>query len=358
MIRFLMNEMSCKARAETEPKPNFSRAAAVRLTLRGEFGKIVLRKPLLNERRPNSMTSTRRSGFTLIELLVVIAIIGVLVGLLLPAVQAAREAARRAQCVNNLKQIGLALHNYEASHGALPPGYVTTIDARGRDLGPGWGWNAMLLAEMEQRNLLNSLNFSLAIEAPDNATGRLTTVATFLCPSDRAPSTWSADVRDTGTGQLIRPICPVASSNYIGMYGLGEPGPDGEGLFSRDTSVRFRDVTDGLSQTLAVGERSFRLGPATWTGSVTGAILFAGPDQTVGTIVPEEAPGMILGHAGEHVGPGSPKSEINQFYSLHPGGVNFLFADGHVGFLKTSMDYQLYRSLATRAGGETISGDY
>src|SRR5262245_40564143 len=110
---------------------------------------------------PRSPTSLR-GGFTLIELLVVIAIISVLIALLLPAVQAAREAARRAQCVNNLKQIGLALLNYEATLQTFPPGYVSSFDAQGNDTGPGWGWAAMLLPPFEQAPLFNSLNFNLA----------------------------------------------------------------------------------------------------------------------------------------------------------------------------------------------------
>jgi prepilin-type N-terminal cleavage/methylation domain-containing protein len=114
-----------------------------------------------------------RRAFTLIELLVVIAIIAILVGLLLPAVQAAREAARRSQCVNNLKQFGIAIQNYHDAHLALPPGYVSGFDAVGNDTGPGWGWAAMLLPQFEQGPLFNACNFPLPIEAPANSTGRM-----------------------------------------------------------------------------------------------------------------------------------------------------------------------------------------
>ena len=304
-------------------------------------------------------TSRADRAFTLIELLVVISIIGVLVALLLPAVQSAREAARRTQCVNNLKQIGLALHNYEGSHQALPPGYVSAFDATGTDLGPGWGWAAMMLPQMEQGATFSALNFSTNIEVAGNLTGRLINIAAFLCPSDRVEPSWPAVDRNLLTGAPIRVICQIAPSNYVGMNGESEPGPDGEGVLFRNSRVAFRDITDGLSATIAVGERSHFLGPATWTGAVTGALLYDDDGDAVGTPTVETGPGMVLGHAGEGAGPGANRSEPNQFYSLHAGrGVNFLFADGHVAFLKATMNYKTYLALSTRAGGETISNDY
>ena len=109
---------------------------------------------------------------------------------------------------------------------------------------------------------------------------------------------------------------------------------------------------------MAVGERGHRLGEATWTGSVTGAVLFPSDNDGIGYPRAEDAAGMILAHAGGRKGPGEPAGEVNQFFSEHPGGVNFLFADGSVRFLKTTMSYPTFRALATRAGGETISGDY
>jgi prepilin-type N-terminal cleavage/methylation domain-containing protein/prepilin-type processing-associated H-X9-DG protein len=301
----------------------------------------------------------RSAGFTLIEMLVVIGIIGLLIALLLPAVQAAREAARRAQRVNNLKQVGLALQNYHAAMDSLPPGYVSMYDGNGNDTGPGWSWAAILLPQFEQTPTYHAINFNLPIESPSNLTARLPVVASFLCPSDPHPPSYWAFNRDIATGAPRQNICEVASANYVGMYGTGEQGPAGEGIFFRNSRVAFRDVTDGLSQTLAVGERSHRLGEATWVGSVTGAIMYPTDNDDIGRYRTETSSGMVLGHAGEGVGPSDRRSDVNQFYSLHSGGgVNFLFADGHVNFLKATMSYRAYQALATRAGGEVVSGEY
>ena len=296
-----------------------------------------------------------RGAFTLIELLVVISVIAVLIGLLLPAVQAAREAGRRIQCVNNLKQLGLALLNYEGACQTFPPGYVSNFDGSGNDTGTGWGWASMMLPQLEQLALFGSINFDLAVEHAANQTSRMPILGPFLCPSDTPEPAYWAVSRDPMTGQAIRNICQVGSANYVGMYGTGEPGPGGNGLFFRNSRVGIRDIADGTSQTLAIGERSHRLGEATWTGSVTGAILFPVDGDDIGRYRAETSPGMILGHVGEGVGPGDSRSDVNQFYSLHyGGGVNFLFADGHVNFLRSTIDYRTYKALATRSGGEAI----
>jgi prepilin-type processing-associated H-X9-DG protein/prepilin-type N-terminal cleavage/methylation domain-containing protein len=299
----------------------------------------------------------RGSAFTLIELLVVISIIGLLIALLLPAVQAAREAARRAQCVNNLKQVGLALQNYHGSFLTLPPGYISNFDPSGNDTGPGWGWAAMILPQVEQGPLFDAINFNVPIESPSNQTTRLNLVAGFLCPSDPVPPSWLATMRDA-SGIPTQSICQVATANYVGVYGTSDPGIDGDGVLFRDSNIGLRDVTDGTSQTLAVGERSQNLGQSSWVGSVTNAVLFPVDNDGIGYPRAESAPGIVLGHAGGRFGPGNPGGEVNQFYSRHPGGVNFLFADGHVSFLKTTLTNTTFRALATRAGGEAVSGDY
>jgi prepilin-type N-terminal cleavage/methylation domain-containing protein/prepilin-type processing-associated H-X9-DG protein len=303
------------------------------------------------------MRKDHRRGFTLIELLVVIAIIGLLVALLLPAVQAAREAARRGQCVNNLKQLGLALQTYESASRVFPSGYISGFDASGNDTGPGWGWATLLLPQIEQKPLYDSINFNLAIEDNANATSRLTRLAVHLCPSDNEPVSWWAVTRDA-TGTPLQNVCQVAGGNYVGVYGTSDPGIDGDGIFYRDSNTSIANITDGTAQTLALGERARALGVATWVGSVTGTALFPLEDDGIGYPRVESAPGMILGHAGGNITPGSPQGEVNQFYSRHPGGLNFGFADGHVLFLKTTMNYRTFRALATRAGGEVISGDY
>jgi prepilin-type N-terminal cleavage/methylation domain-containing protein/prepilin-type processing-associated H-X9-DG protein len=298
-----------------------------------------------------------RRAFTLVELLVVIAVIGILIAILLPAVQAAREAARRSQCSNNLKQLGIALISYHDSQRAFPAGYISNFDASGNDTGPGWGWAALMLPQIEQGNLYNSINFKLPIEAPSN-TARLQAIPTLLCPSDEVEPYWNAESRDA-SGNPTGVICQLAPANYVAVYGTSDPGVDGDGMFYRNSGVAFKDITDGSANTIALGERSHRLGEAAWAGSVTGTMLFPDPSEgEVGKPRLELASGMVLGHVGLGNGPNSPNSEINQFYSLHNQGVEFVFADGHVKFIPDTIDYQVYRAMATIAGGEPAGGDF
>lgn len=153
-----------------------------------------------------------KRGFTLIELIVVIAIVAILIALILPAVQMARESARRSECRNNLEQVGLVLQNYHGSHNGFPSGYVSNFDSSGNDTGPGWGWAAMILPELEQANLQASIDFSLPIESTVNRTARVSQVKMFLCPSDSTRSPWNAVTRDSA-GQVTSTICDVAASN-------------------------------------------------------------------------------------------------------------------------------------------------
>jgi prepilin-type N-terminal cleavage/methylation domain-containing protein/prepilin-type processing-associated H-X9-DG protein len=319
----------------------------------------------------------RRQGFTLIELLVVIAIIAVLIALLLPAVQAAREAARRIQCTNNLKQIGIALHNYHSAVGAFPPGYLSLMDPVTFDNdGPGWGWPSFALSQMEQLPTYNSINFVQGIEFPANQTARLNVIASFVCPSDAYRQDTFTVVDSTTTGTMPgAPICVVASSNYVGSVGSGDPsslypfiiddddGPpgrdNGNGLFYRNHSVTIAQFTDGTSQTFAAGERSQNLARATWTGAITNAAVPLVALQAGAGFDPEGGGALVLAHTGENHGPNAPSGQAHgdQYWSLHPGGANFLFADGGVRFIKEQVGFTIFQSLATRASGEVLSAD-
>ncbi len=315
----------------------------------------------------------QRRGFTLIELLVVIAIIAVLIALLLPAVQAAREAARRAQCANNLKQVGLALHNYADAMGALPPGVLSRPNpTTGDNAGPGWGWASMILGHMEQTGVFNATNFSLGIESPANSTARVAQINAFICPSDAnfMPRFTVVDTNTTNV-TLGNSICDVASSSYVGCFGTGDPsslypfspsddppGRDrGEGLFFRNRSVRIEEILDGTSQTIAVGEKSQNLARATWTGAVTGAAVPITQLQSENGLSPEGGDALVVAHTGELNGPNSTPAHADQFWSLHPGGAQFAFADGSVRFIKEKRPLVIFKSLATRQGCEVVSAD-
>ncbi len=240
----------------------------------------------------------RRPGFTLIELLVVIAIIGVLIALLLPAVQATREAANRMRCANHLKQIGLAIHN----RSKFPAGYASAVSPdTNADLGPGWAWGTEILGQIEQEALYDAINLELLPANPANWTPRTVRGSTFLCPSDDMPSL--VPVRDADNSVTLTEL---PASNYVGVYGIGRiadaPG-EGTGVFYRNSGVRFRDIRDGTSQTIAVGERSQELSYATWAARQRGGWLYktsmivgSGGDTFVPE--PEEAWAMVLGTAG------------------------------------------------------------
>jgi len=302
-----------------------------------------------------------RRAFTLIELLVVIAIIGVLIALLLPAVQAAREAARRAQCSNNLKQVGIALHSYHDALGSLPPGILSRPGPDGDNLGPGWGWASLALPHLEQSSLANAINYSINVEMPANLTARTTRLGVFACPSDASFKPTFAVV-DTTTSNTTpgATICDVASSSYPGCFGTGDPSDipgrdNGNGLFFRNRGVRFSEITDGLSNTIAVGERSQNLSRATWTGAVTGALVPITELQTENGLDPEGGDALVVSHTGELDGPNSKPAHADQFWSRHPGGAMFLMADGGVRFLKERRPLSIFRALATRQGGEFCS---
>jgi prepilin-type N-terminal cleavage/methylation domain-containing protein/prepilin-type processing-associated H-X9-DG protein len=340
-----------------------------------------------------------RRGFTLIELLVVIAIIGVLVGLLLPAVQAAREAARRSQCVNNLKQIGIALANYHTAFLALPPAKIystgdTTIGPtpipNGGKGQPGLVLNTtgftILLNQLEQSNVYNSYNFSMpstnaVVSGSVNATvvglaagGGLanttavgTLIAVFACPSDD-PALTVSDPTGAPSTQYIR--LNARRSNYVlctGRYvdsdsSWSVPGrPKDVGVFQTDFSNKFDDIKDGTSTTCMVGEAlqgkvvsSYGpyWGSGCWTS--THGVVYPPNDPRAVDYMPNAPASTASGFTQPN-----PQRLQNMWAmgSRHSGGLNMLFADGSVHFIKNSINNAIWYGLQTIRKGEIISGD-
>jgi prepilin-type N-terminal cleavage/methylation domain-containing protein/prepilin-type processing-associated H-X9-DG protein len=343
---------------------------------------------------------TSRRGFTLIELLVVIAIIAVLIALLLPAVQAAREASRRAQCTNNLKQIGLAIANYESTFKVYPFGKgLTYTGSVSHAAGYArWSTHSQLLMFIEQGNLFNSINFNLPPETPgmagavpfmppyqnpnrENMTASQTQVAVFLCPSDAPPITgWPGGNNYMANQQTW--ACDL-SENFPS---LTAPNEVPRGVFYYNSSVKPAGVTDGLSNTAYFSEKIRGTGAA---NPKTDMLVF--PNQTTiddtylncQGINPLTAPpltsreGMswVMGEMCctlyNHVAPPNqntcaapnfPGSMANMAMqvppsSLHPGGANLMMGDGSVRYIRNSVNLQTWRALGTRNGGETISAD-
>jgi prepilin-type N-terminal cleavage/methylation domain-containing protein/prepilin-type processing-associated H-X9-DG protein len=301
----------------------------------------------------------KRSAFTLIELLVVIAIIAILIGLLVPAVQNVRESAARLQCKNNLKQIGLALHNYHSRMNVFPVGYQTAVAADNSDLGPGWGWASFLLDDLEQSSLRSQIRFDLQISDPANALARMTTIPIYVCPSE--PKVGTFTVIDANGN----PVCDVARGSYTAMNGvLGVSGDafDNNGAFLRNRAFRSIDITDGLSNTLFVGERCTNMASTTWTGAVTGGVVPAQryPNPTDQLANAELASALILSHGSKDHLPNNPLVfDADATASFHASGVNFLFGDGSVHTISNYINGSVYEALLTRAGNEPVSGgDY
>ncbi len=319
-------------------------------------------------RPPHRAEAAAKTGFTLVELLVVITIIGILIALLLPAVQAAREAARRMQCTNNLTKIGLALHLYHEQNNALPAGW-RAYDPNGLPYAqgnPGWGWAANILPFVEQSNVANNLlNYNKPITDSTNAIGSTTSLPLFRCPSDISNNTF-AFVPTTGSSVTL------ATGNYAGVFGTRDvhscyglpagtvctsdlcaalagsttqPGSS-NGVFSHNSSIRFADIKDGLSQTFAAGERN------TNTAISDGTTWVGAPPNTDSC-----SPGLVIATAGYP--PNSPANDTHDFSSNHPSGTNFLMCDGSVHMITQYIDTTVYHALCTYAGGEVIStGQY
>ena len=313
--------------------------------------------------------NSRRSGFTLIELLVVIAIIAVLIALLLPAVQAAREAARRIQCVNNLKQIGLALHNYQESRGVLPGAdmvfNVTELSAL-----------TNILPYLEQSNIYNSVNCAFSYQDPTNTTAMYTVVNGFVCPSDLPSAVPSLGAQ---TNYMANMGSGIVWQSAIGPN-VGLPQPNG--VFYGDSATTFAAITDGLSNTTFYSERVLADGNNSVVSPIADVFFSplapTTPDQAMQMCQAVDitnlanqfplfmgAPWLCGQHIFLHVTP--PNSRSCGFFislravmppsSRHPGGVNTLFGDGAVKFVKDPVNLAIWRALGTRNGGEVVSSD-
>jgi prepilin-type N-terminal cleavage/methylation domain-containing protein/prepilin-type processing-associated H-X9-DG protein len=359
------------------------------------------------------MTVDRRTisrGFTLIELLVVITIIAVLIALLLPAVQAVRESARRAQCTNNLKQIGLAIANYESSLGSYPMGAMhTTLLNPYPPYAPcviyfGYTWADYILPFMEGTSQFNTFNFGLIVNDFANETAFPVKVPSYVCPSDQPATRPGGNFIDPAQASYgaVRGLTNNAVFHWTNfIHNADRCGAiDSEGVFNIDIATRISSVTDGTSNTMIVGEMSqfpnepagsnfnfivvdalFR-GPP-WTSATS---FWPGDFRTTGgayTVPALNAPPDTTGALGNLGAPrglcqqnpfGTPQYSLGNpvgwaaipqcmnygqfgFRSFHPGGGNFLMGDGSARFLKNSINIQIYRALSTKDIGEVISSD-
>lgn len=304
---------------------------------------------------------SRRRGFTLVELLVVIAIVGLLMALLLPAVQAAREAARSTQCKNNLKQIGLALHNYHDTVGYLPPGWLAAAAPDGPN---GWGWASLILAQIEQSPLQSQVRFDLRIMNSANDLVRGAIIPTYLCPSDPYPD--RIDVLLTSPVQTAPPNqqpyyfhppeptpFPFAKSNFAGVFGtldLESFPSAGDGTFFHNSRLKLASITDGLSNTLIVGERATLPGSRLSLASM-GQVPTVTSSLWQGVVPEADDPFARVVGSADHT-PSHPDRHFDDFSSKHPGGTHFLAGDGSVRRINDAIDLPTYRGIVTRAGGE------
>jgi prepilin-type N-terminal cleavage/methylation domain-containing protein/prepilin-type processing-associated H-X9-DG protein len=313
----------------------------------------------------------RQHAFTLVELLVVIAVIGVLVSLLLPAVQAAREAARRTQCVNNLKQLGIAFHTYHDTFKQFPSAYISqpggpqehpeTLDA-----GPGWAWGTLLLPFLEQTPLHDQMTPEMPCWDAINAPHVATTLDVFLCPSasgERGPFR----VLD----QSGNPLATFSRAHYVTNVGQEEPWGHtihdfariADGPLYRNSETRTADVLDGLSSTVFLGEHHSALSLKTWVGVVPGASVCPTPRYAFSAC--DRAATLVQVHSGPSSKeippaihpPNSPLCHVCQMFAEHPGGCNVMLGDGSVRFVSEMINQLTWSALSSRARGEVV-GEY
>jgi prepilin-type N-terminal cleavage/methylation domain-containing protein/prepilin-type processing-associated H-X9-DG protein len=327
---------------------------------------------------------TRRSAFTLLELLVVIAIIGILIALLLPAVQKVRDAANRTKCANNLKQMALALHHYHDVNGSFPPGMNNDdenpeVPQSSPNFGyhPQWSWMALGMQYYEQDNLYRLADdwahqpgrqhwfpYGAAGKPPNPAVGTVSKL--LVCPADpRIDLSVSVPTDETTTGPIM-----VAFTEYLGINGTQATGlytnpKERDGILFHKSKVRIAEITDGISNTLMVGERppSADLAYGWWFAGDgfddmgEGDVTLGASEQGYYTQVLQRPPpiGYSCPIAKLGLQPGAISDNCDQahFWSLHAGGANFLVADGSVRFLSYSVG-DIFPALCTRNGGETL----
>lgn len=293
-------------------------------------------------------------GFTLVELLVVIAIIGILVSLLLPAIQSAREAARRTQCSNNFKQVGLALLSYESAKKELPPGTLLWAEGCSKPPKPtyggwgGFGWGAFILPHLEENATYDKLDFKKMITEQPNFAASMQFVGAFLCPSDPTGRELSTMTLQDHPGYLPEEDC--ANTNMAGVADSVNwtcdgrwPGLDRDGMLFSYSHVGFKNVTDGSSHTLLVGE-IISAEPGTHDSMmwITWDTLHTA--NGINTAV-HRRPSNLWS-----------VSEMS-FSSFHPGGCHFSMADGSVRWVNETINQSTLTALTTRAKGEVYAGN-
>lgn len=297
---------------------------------------------------------TRQRAFTLVELLVVIAIIGILIALLLPAVQAAREAARRSQCTNNLKQIGIALHNFHDTFKAFPPSYGFNNQANAANWTKAWGWGARILPFMEQAALHDVLGvatreFNDALPGNDSSTWPAAEVAAmrtrlggYICPTDAPVDhiNTSTDFCHSGGPNSTKP----AMSNYVGVYAYQYSNwsasatagiPNQQGVFRGQKGVNMASIKDGTSNTFMVGERASPHASGYWVGvgNTNSEDAWSSP-KVIGRVFLFKLNCPLTGRY------------YSAFSSEHPGGANFVFGDGSVHFISETIDFSNGKDLS------------
>jgi prepilin-type N-terminal cleavage/methylation domain-containing protein/prepilin-type processing-associated H-X9-DG protein len=294
-----------------------------------------------------------RRGFTLIELLVVIAIIAILIGLLLPAVQKVREAAARAKCQNNLKQIGLALHNYHDAYGKFPPGEVSTNGASGQG---NWAWSALILPYVEQSALFTLVNPILGTTMPSATSttdprtpGVLTSVPIMICPSDLGGPI------NAYLGNYAKSNYPITKSIAAASYN------DVTGVYNFFTQTHITDVTDGTSNTLLCSERAAPPFPGTflslgaiWAGRIGTNCSYSFDEGQINASIPT----ALLNSAGAcciSAGANDPHDFRGSASSFHTNGINTVFCDGSVKFIQQTIDPTIYNNLYYKDDGAVIA---